>query len=145
MQETTRRSFWSTFWAALVGLIMGSSASAASKVDLSQLKVNAAGPGLLGYAGGSAALVAVGSGLNLAGGVLSAPGTTAPQRTRGVILARDAAGNYPLPAGVRLRTSVWRGGMRQAAGLDYAIVSDVVTPVAAYPWEPDATVLVDGE
>jgi hypothetical protein len=64
---------------------------------------------------------------------------------RGVLLTRDGSGNYPLPVGVRVGTSVWRGGIRQAPTLDYNIVADVVIPVAAYPWEADATVLVDGE
>jgi hypothetical protein len=145
MQATTRRGFWSSFWAGLAGLFAGSSsnAAAATKTDLSQIKTPA-GTGLMGYANGSGVPVAVGSGLSLAGGVLSAPGTAAPPPVT-AILTRDPSGNYPLPAGVRVRTKVYRNGSRQALGIDYTVVADVVTPVAAFPWEPDATVLVDGE
>ena len=71
----------------------------------------------------------------------------APERSRsfGILLKRDVNGNYPLPAGVRLRTAVWRNGLRQAPTLNYTIVADVAVPVVAFPWGPGDLILVDGE
>lgn len=149
MQESTRRGFWAALWAVIVGFLFGaSSINAATKINLDQIKPGIPGTGLIGYAANAVTPVTVGSGLSLSGGVLSAPPApppVIPVRTFGVLLARDISGGYPLPVGVRSKTAVWRGGMRQAAGVDYNIAADVVTPVAGLPWEEDATVLVDGE
>jgi hypothetical protein len=147
MQESTRRSFWTSFWGVLAGLFSASATAnaAPTKINLDQIKVSAAGSGLVGFANGTGTPVAVGAGLALTGGTLSAPASQAVVRRRGVVLTRDASGNWPLPVGVRVNTSVWRNGMRQNPSSDYSIVADVVIPTPTAPWEADATVLVDGE
>jgi len=145
--DNSRRGFWAALAAFFAGLFATSNASAATKVRLDQVRAPVAGPGLMGYGPDTTGTpVTVGSGLQLSGGVLSAPGVAPSERSFAVVLTRDASGNYPLPAGVRVRTEVFRNGLMQNPAKDYSIVANVVTPVSTVgAWDASDDVWVNGE
>ena len=118
----------------------------ATSLSLNQIQAPQAGPGLVGYGTDRRlAPVALGTGLDLTAGVLSAKAITAPARSYGVKLAMDGSGGFPLPLGVRVRPAIWRNGIRQSSGDDYTIIGDVVIPVSGHPWSVEDTILADGE
>jgi len=146
MGMRTRRGFFSLVVAFLAVLWAAVKGNAATAVALNQIQAPSAGPGLVGFdATKRCSTVAVGTGLNLAGGVLSAAPQTAAVRHWNVRLARDGAGSYPLPEGVRNNAVIHRNGVRAFPGEDYTIVSNVVTPTTGYPWAADDAVFADDE
>ena len=146
--QLTRGGFWAALWAFIIGIFGGSQASAATKVKLSQISSGVAGPGLMGYGSDQIGTpVSVGAGLGLSGGVLTATPAPSTNRDYGVPLVRDAGGNYPLPANVRVKPAIHVNGIRYFAVEDYSIVGDAVVPNPGSEsnWPPDAKVKADGE
>ena len=144
-----RRSALSGIWsflALLFGALIGrGTAGAATRIKPNQVQGGLPNS-LMGFDGQSqGTTVAVGAGLSMSGGVLTATPVSASVRSYNVVLNRQANGTYPLPASVQVKPVFHRNGIRQLETEDYTYTAGVMTPTATAQYQPDDLVICDGE